>query len=78
MGLANKSVVLYEFIKIGRKWKFCPVDEDLAGYCPADFGLELILGSNSVHSLQRRRTGVGNPFDDLRTCCGRCSHAPDQ
>jgi hypothetical protein len=28
MGLANKSVVLYESIKIGKKWKFCSVDED--------------------------------------------------
>ena len=28
MGLANKSVVLYESIKVGKKWVLCPVYED--------------------------------------------------
>jgi hypothetical protein len=32
MGLANKSVVLYESIKVGKKWRFRAVDEDASHF----------------------------------------------
>lgn len=37
MGLANKSVVLYQSIKIGSKWTFCPVDEDSSHFSDGPF-----------------------------------------
>jgi integrase len=37
MGLANKSVVLYESIKVGKKWVFCPVDEDSSHFSNGPF-----------------------------------------
>jgi hypothetical protein len=39
MGLANKSVVLYPSIKIGKKWRFCPVDEDSSHFSDGQFYL---------------------------------------
>jgi len=37
MGLANKSVVLYQSIKIGKKWTLCPVDEDASHFSDGPF-----------------------------------------
>jgi hypothetical protein len=37
VGLANKSVVLYESIKVGKKWVFCPVDEDSSHFSDGPF-----------------------------------------
>ena len=37
MGLANKSVVLYQSIKIGSKWILCPVDEDSSHFSKGPF-----------------------------------------
>ena len=37
MGLANKSVVLYESIKVGKKWVLCPVDEDSSHFSDGPF-----------------------------------------
>ena len=37
MGLANKSVVLYENIKVGKKWVLCPVDEDSSHFSDGPF-----------------------------------------
>jgi integrase len=37
MGLANKSVILYESIKIGTKWKLRPVDEDSSHFSNGPF-----------------------------------------
>jgi hypothetical protein len=37
MGLANKSVVLYQSIKIGKKWTFRPVDEDSSHFSEGPF-----------------------------------------
>lgn len=37
MGLANKSVVLYQSIKIGNKWTLCPVDEDSSHFSKGPF-----------------------------------------
>lgn len=37
MGLANKSVVLYQSIKIGSKWTLCPVDEDSTHFSEGPF-----------------------------------------
>ena len=37
MGLANKSVVLCQSIKIGRKWTLCAVDEDSARFSEGPF-----------------------------------------
>lgn len=37
MGLANKSVVLYQSIKIGKKWTLRPVDEDSSHFSEGTF-----------------------------------------
>jgi hypothetical protein len=37
MGLANKSVILYESVKIGTKWKLRPVDEDSSHFSNGPF-----------------------------------------
>jgi len=37
MGLANKSVILYESIKTGTKWKLRPVDEDSSHFSNGPF-----------------------------------------
>jgi hypothetical protein len=37
MGLANKQVVLYQSIKIGKKWILCPVDEDSSHFSKGPF-----------------------------------------
>ncbi len=37
MGLANKSVVLYESIKVGKKWYFRAVDEDASHFSDGPF-----------------------------------------
>lgn len=37
MGLANKSVVLYESIKVGKKWHFRAVDEDASHFSDGPF-----------------------------------------
>lgn len=37
MGLANKSVVLYQSIKVGTKWILCPVDEDSSHFPKGPF-----------------------------------------
>ncbi len=37
MGLANKSVVLYQSIKIGNKWTLYPVDEDSTHFSEGPF-----------------------------------------
>jgi hypothetical protein len=37
MGLANKSVVLYQSIKIGKTWKLRPVDEDSSRFSSGPF-----------------------------------------
>ena len=37
MGLANKSVVLYESIKVGKKWHFRPVDENASRFSDGPF-----------------------------------------
>jgi hypothetical protein len=42
MGLANRSVVLYESVKIGKKWKFRPVDEDSSHFSDGPFLCQLV------------------------------------
>ncbi len=37
MGLANKSVVLYGSIKVGKRWKLRPVDEDSSHFSKGPF-----------------------------------------
>lgn len=37
MGLANKSVVPYQSIKIGQKWTLRPVDEDSSHFSDGPF-----------------------------------------
>jgi hypothetical protein len=37
MGLANESVLLYESIKDGKKWKLRPVDEDSSHFSNEPF-----------------------------------------
>jgi len=37
MGLANKSVVLYQSIKIENKWILCPADEDSSHFSKGPF-----------------------------------------
>ena len=44
MGLANKSVVRYQSIKVGRKWIFCPVDEDSSHFSAGHFYVSLYEG----------------------------------